>query len=45
MTRDDVLFGYREQLCAEAVRTSVAAACRMFGVHRSTFYHWKRLRC
>lgn len=42
MTKDDVLFGYRQQLFAEAARTSVSAACRLFGVHRSTYYHWKR---
>jgi transposase len=42
MTKDDVLFGYRLQLFAEAGRTSVSAACRTFGVHRSTFYAWKR---
>jgi transposase InsO family protein len=41
MTKDDVLFGYRLQLFAEAGRTSVSAACRTFGVHRSTYYHWK----
>ena len=42
MVKDDVLFGYRLQLFAEAQRTSVAAACRVFGVHRSTYYAWKR---
>jgi transposase InsO family protein len=42
MTKDDVLFGYRLQVFAEAARTSVAAACRTFGIHRSTYYHWKR---
>lgn len=42
MTKDDVLFGYRQQLFAEAARTSVSAACRTFGVHRSTYFHWKR---
>jgi transposase InsO family protein len=42
MTQDDVLFGYRQQLFAEAARTSVSAACRTFGVHRSTYYVWKR---
>jgi transposase InsO family protein len=42
MTKDDVLFGYRQALFAEAARTSVAAACRRFGVHRSTYYSWKR---
>ena len=42
MTKDDVLFGYRQQLFAEAARTNVSAACRTFGVHRSTYYVWKR---
>jgi transposase InsO family protein len=42
MTKDDVLFGYRCQLFAEAARTSVSQACRTFGVHRSTYYRWKR---
>jgi transposase len=42
MTKDDVLFGYRQALFAEAARTSVAEACRRFGVHRSTYYAWKR---
>src|SRR4051794_17000795 len=42
MTKDDVLFGYRQQLFAEAARTSVSEACRRFGVHRSTYYDWKR---
>lgn len=42
VTKDDVLFGYRQQLFAEAARTNVSAACRTFGVHRSTYYAWKR---
>lgn len=42
MTQDDVLFGYRQQLFAEAARTTVSAACRTFGVHRSTYYAWRR---
>jgi transposase len=42
MTKDDVLFGYRQQLFAEAARTNVTEACRTFGVHRSTYYAWKR---
>jgi transposase-like protein len=42
MTEDDVLFGYRLQPFALAARTSVAHACRTFGVHRSTYYAWKR---
>jgi transposase InsO family protein len=41
MTQDDVLFGYRQQLFALAERTSVAHACRTFGVHRSTYYAWR----
>jgi transposase InsO family protein len=42
VTKDDVLFGYRLQLFAEAARTNVSAACRTFGVHRSTYYAWKQ---
>jgi transposase len=42
MTKDDVLFGYRQAFFAEAARTSVAQACRRFGVHRSTYYAWER---
>jgi transposase InsO family protein len=42
VTKDDVLFGYRLQLFAEAGRVGVSAACRTFGVHRSTYYVWKR---
>ena len=36
MTNDDRLFGDRLQLFDYAARTSVAEACRVFGVHRST---------
>ena len=43
MSEDDVLFGYRLQLLDYAARTSVSEACRTFGVHRSTFYRWKRM--
>lgn len=42
MTQDDVLFGYRLQLFDLAGRTSVSEACRTFGIHRSTYYAWKR---
>lgn len=42
MTDDDVLFGFRLQLFAQAARTSVSEACRLFGVHRSTYYRWKQ---
>jgi transposase InsO family protein len=41
MTQDDVLFGYRLQLFDLAARTTVAHACRLFGVHRSTYSRWK----
>jgi transposase InsO family protein len=42
MTQDDVLFGYRLQLFDLAARTTVIGACRTFGVHRSTYYRWRR---
>jgi transposase InsO family protein len=42
MTQDDVLFSYRLQLFDLAARTTVANACRTFGVHRSTYYRWKQ---
>lgn len=42
MTNDDALFGYRLQLFDLAARTSISEACRTFGVHRSTYYYWKR---
>jgi len=42
MSQDDVLFGYRLQLFDYAARTNVSEACRVFGIHRSTFYVWKR---
>jgi transposase InsO family protein len=42
MTQDDVLFGYRLQLFDLAARTNVSHACRTFGVHRSTYYRWKK---
>ena len=43
MSEDDVLFGYRLQLIDLAGRIGVSAACRTFGVHRSTYYRWKRM--
>ena len=42
MTQDDVLFGYRLQLFALAAERGVSQACRLMGVHRSTYYRWKR---
>ncbi len=41
MTHDDVLFGYRLQLFALASERGVSEACRLMGVHRSTYYRWK----
>jgi transposase InsO family protein len=42
MTNDDVLFAYRLRVLASARELgSVAAACRLHGIHRSTFYRWK----
>ncbi len=41
MTKDDVLFGYRCQVFDLAGRTSISHACRIFGIHRSTYYAWK----
>src|SRR5215217_9429347 len=42
MSEDDVLFGYRLRVFDHAARTSVSEACRVFGIHRSTYYGWKR---
>ena len=42
MTQDDVLFGYRLQVFDLAGRTSVSHACRIFGIHRSTYYASKQ---
>ena len=42
MTESDVLFGYRLQLFALAAERGVSEACRLMGVHRSTYYRWKR---
>jgi hypothetical protein len=40
MSKDDVLCGYRLQLFDLAGRIGVSAACRSFGIHRSTYYRW-----
>jgi transposase InsO family protein len=43
MTNDDVLYAYRLRVLASARELgSVAAACRLYGIHRSTFYRWKK---
>jgi transposase len=41
VSQDDVLFGYRLQLFDYAARTSVSEACRVFGLHCSTYYRWR----
>jgi transposase InsO family protein len=41
VTQDDVLFGYRLRLFALAGELGVSEACRVMGVHRSTYYRWK----
>ena len=43
MTEHDALVGYRLRLFSLADELgSVSQACRMMGVHRSTYYRWKR---
>lgn len=43
MTNDDVLYRVRLRLFALAREMgSVRAACRMLGVHHSTYYRWRR---
>src|SRR3954447_18020659 len=41
MTESDVLFGYRLRLFALAADRGVSEACRLMGVHRSTYYRWR----
>jgi len=42
MTNDDVLYAYRLRVLASARELgSVAAACRLHGIHRSTYYRWR----
>ncbi len=44
MTNDDVLYAYRLRVLASARELgSVAAACKLHGIHRSTYYRWKAL--
>jgi len=44
MTNDDVLYAYRLRVLATAQSLgSVAAACRLYGIHRSTYYRWKNM--
>lgn len=42
MTYDDVIFRHRLRVLSLAEELgSVSAACRMAGIHRSTYYRWK----
>jgi transposase InsO family protein len=42
VVNDDVLFGFRLRLFSLAQELgNVRAACRMFGVHPSTYYRWR----
>lgn len=44
MTHDDVIYRMRVRTLALAAELgNVGAACRVMGIHRSTFYRWKRL--
>src|SRR3954463_4151758 len=41
MLDSDVLYGFRLRLFELAAREGVSEACRVFGIHRSTYYRWK----
>jgi transposase InsO family protein len=43
VTNDDLLFKVRVRTLALAQEVGVGAACRVVGIHRSTYYRWKRL--
>lgn len=42
MTNDDILHRYRVALFARANDVGVSQACREFGVHRSSYYRWRK---
>lgn len=42
MREDDALFRFRVRVFALAHELGVAGACRLMGIHRSTYYRWKR---
>jgi transposase InsO family protein len=42
MSDHDVLFGFRLRLFALAGELGVRQACRVMGVHHSTYYRWKQ---
>ena len=42
MVNDDVLYGFRLRLFSLAAELgNVRAACRIFGIHPSTYYRWR----
>ncbi len=42
MVNDDVLYGFRLRLFSLAEELgNVRAACRIFGIHHSTYYRWR----
>ena len=42
MVNDDVLYSFRVRLFSLAVDLgNVRAACRIFGIHHSTYYRWR----
>ena len=42
VVNDDVLFGFRLRLFSVAEELgNVRAACRIFGIHPSTYYRWR----
>lgn len=43
MTNDDVIYRMRVSTLAYAQEVGVGAACRAAGIHRSTYYRWKRV--
>jgi transposase InsO family protein len=43
LTTDDALFRFRLRVFALAEEVGVRAACRVFGIHPSTFYRWRAL--
>lgn len=46
MVNDDVLYGFRLRLFSLAAELgNVREACRIFGVHRSTYYRSRRPEC
>jgi len=43
VTHDDVIYRQRVHTLALAQQIGVGAACRAVGIHRSTYYRWKKI--